>query len=251
MDSVYVATKKPPLDLSHQEMVLSKPLFLEEVRAAVKKKGSSAQIGPNYLRAIAEEIGRRYDKMFNAYRNVVPHDYMGRYCASDEEVAAVVHEMFQARYPLIYQRYYEHLLRERNFNIRVIYFTGDEVDESVFFRLGIRKIAESEADLYITARKPEPVALKLESSVAKSEPVKDSVSEVVAKLNDRIEVKIDRSEPVEKKEEAANSQELDQLASMVKTEEIAREKPRARPDRQPSKRNAEVKPQNPPDDQST
>ena len=106
MDSVYVLIKNPPQKLSLQEMVIAPPSFLEEVKACFKKKGNSATLGPNYLRAIAEEIGRRYDRNVNAYRNVVPHDYTGKYCASDEDVALVVHEMFQARYPIIYQKYY-------------------------------------------------------------------------------------------------------------------------------------------------
>ena len=129
MDSVFVMTQNPPQNLSDKEMVLSRPTFLEEVKTCARKRGGAATIGPNYLRAIAEEIGRRYDRLFNAYRNVVPHDFAGRICESDEDVAQTVHEMFQARYPAIYQRYYESVLRSRPFTTKVIYFSGSQEDK--------------------------------------------------------------------------------------------------------------------------
>lgn len=156
MDSVFVATSNPPTNLSDREMVLSPPSFLDEVRACLPKKGSSATLGPNYLRAIAEEIGRRYDKFFNPYRNVVPHDFVGRICNSDEEIASVVHEMFQARYPLIYERYYETKLRSRPFGVKVIYFSGDMSHAVVFNRLGIRKIHMEDAPSHIGVVSPRP-----------------------------------------------------------------------------------------------
>lgn len=149
MDSVFVITQNLPKELSTKEMVVSKPSFVEEVKASVKRKGSNATIGPNYLRAIAEEIGRRYDRTFNPFRNIVPQDYMGRICESDEAVAEIVHEMFQARYPVIYQRYYESKVRARSFFTRVIYFTGDPADAVFFARLGIPEIKEEEVHAHL------------------------------------------------------------------------------------------------------
>jgi hypothetical protein len=144
MDSVFVMTQNPPQNLSQKEMILTRPTFLEEVKTCAHKRGGAATIGPNYLRAIAEEIGRRYDRLFNAYRNVVPHDFAGRICESDEDVAKTVHEMFQARYPVIYQRYYETVLRSRPFTTKVIYFSGSQEDAVVFQKLGIREISLKE-----------------------------------------------------------------------------------------------------------
>jgi hypothetical protein len=154
MDSVFVITQNPPKELSTKEMVIAKPLFLDEVRVSFKRKGSRPTLGPNYLRAIAEEIGRRYDKTFNPFRNVVPTDYVGRVCESDEAVAEVIHEMFQTRYPVIYQRYYETLIRARPFSIRVIYFTGNPDDAVVFKRLGITQIQEDEVYRHLGLSKP-------------------------------------------------------------------------------------------------
>ena len=158
MDSVFVITSSPPNELSPKEMVVSKPLFVDEVKASIKRKGGHAALGPNYLRAIAEEIGRRYDRNFNAYRNVVPTDHAGRVCESDEEVAGVVHEMFQARYPVIYQKYYETVVRERSFSTRIIYFTGNPEDAVVFSRLGIPQIDISEIHAHLGQPKPDKAA---------------------------------------------------------------------------------------------
>lgn len=149
MDSVFVITQNPPQSLSEKEMVLSPPSFLNEVKACERKKGSSATVGPNYLRAIAEEIGRRYDKFFNPYRNVVPHDFAGRISSSDEDTAKTVHEMFQATYPVIYQKYYESILRARPFSIKVVYFLGAKEDAVVFKKLGISEISPDDVPAHL------------------------------------------------------------------------------------------------------
>lgn len=154
MDSVFVITQHPPQSLSEKEMVLLPPSFLNEVKACERKKGSSATVGPNYLRAIAEEIGRRYDKFFNPYRNVVPHDFAGRISSSDEDTAKTVHEMFQATYPVIYQKYYESILRARPFSIKVIYFLGSKEDAVVFKKLGISEISLDDAPAHLGVEKP-------------------------------------------------------------------------------------------------
>lgn len=170
MDSVYVVTQNLPQILSEKEMVLSKPTFLDEIKACARRKGFSATLGPNYLRAVAEEIGRRYDKYFNAYRNVVPQDFMGRVAETDEQVAEVIHEMFQARYPIIYQRYYESILRSRPFTTRVIYFTGSAEDVVVFQRLGINQIDETQVSDHLGFDKHIP---KQEKQVRAPDEVKE------------------------------------------------------------------------------
>lgn len=203
MDSVFVATSNPPTSLSDREMVLSPPSFLDEIRACLPKKGSSATLGPNYLRAIAEEIGRRYDKFFNPYRNVVPHDFVGRICNSDEEIASVVHEMFQARYPLIYERYYETKLRSRPFNVKVIYFLGDMGHAVVFNRLGIRKIHIEDAPNYIGVVTPRPIQ-------------EDASTEDRYSLNTPVEV-ASISEVINNQPKNADSDHSSVLEELVKT----------------------------------
>lgn len=210
MDSVFVLTQNPPQSLSEKEMVLSPPTFLDEVKACARKKGSSATVGPNYLRSIAEEIGRRYDKFFNPYRNVVPHDFAGRICESDEDVAKTVHEMFQARYPAIYQRYYESILRSRPFTTKVIYFSGAADDAVVFQKLGIPQITAAEVSAHLGVDK------KFE---AKSTSVKVNKPESKLPVSIQELAKVEEQTKVEqlsKVEETVshNSSALEQLASM-------------------------------------
>jgi len=222
MDSVYVITTDAPKEIGPNELVIDPPSFLEEIRSCFRKKGGSASLGPNYLRAIAEEIGRRYDRSFNSYRNVVPQDFMGRMCGSDEEVAVVVHEMFQARYPVIYQKYYEHLIRARPFSTKVIYFTGSEVDAQIFARLGISKIEESQvpAHLGYAPQKAElPKAeVKTEEKPKSTGPSPEVVSTIVQSVDNAKQGKVGEAfNPDKFKDliEAEDANTLDQLAKEV------------------------------------
>lgn len=149
MNSVFVRVDTAPIDISPFEMVVSKPDFLNEIKACHKKKGGSLRLGPNYLRSIAEEIGRNYDKKFNAYRHVVPNDHVGRICETDEEVAKVVEEMFNNTYPAIYSKYYETILTSRPFNVKIVYVIGQDVDLDVFKKLNISEISKDQIPAYL------------------------------------------------------------------------------------------------------
>lgn len=209
MDSVFVMTQNPPQNLSDKEMVLSRPTFLEEVKTCAHKRGGAATIGPNYLRSIAEEIGRRYDRFFNPYRNVVPHDFAGRICESDEDVANTVHEMFQARYPVIYQRYYESILRSRSFTNRVVYFSGSQEDAVVFQKLGIREISLKEVPDHLG----EPRAPEIEPET------KLEAVEATPAPEPKVEIAAQPEAPAELT--SSNSDALEELAAL--TEPVALE----------------------------
>ena len=227
MDSVFVMTQNPPQNLSDKEMVLSRPTFLEEVKTCARKRGGAATIGPNYLRAIAEEIGRRYDRLFNAYRNVVPHDFAGRICESDEDVAQTVHEMFQARYPAIYQRYYESVLRSRPFTTKVIYFSGSQEDVAVFQKLGIREISLKKVPDHLG--EPRPIEIKHE---AKPVQVKEVAPQLEVKATPAPEPEVE-AEPV-----SPNSETLAELAALTEPVEVA---PVSEPEAKPQQQTASVK----------
>lgn len=144
MDSVFVVVKEAPAVLSKYEMVLERPSFMDEIVTCERKRGGAHIIGANYLRAIAEEIGRKYDKNFNPYRNVVPTDYAGIPCPTLKDVSALVHKMFDARYPKIYDSYYETKIRARPFDVRVIYLLDNEEFGATLKRCGVKQIQESQ-----------------------------------------------------------------------------------------------------------
>jgi len=140
MDTVVVVVNGPlSKALSNHEYYLDDLNFLDEIRACDKKRGGSNIIGANYLRAIAEEVGKKYDKSFNPYRHVVPTDYSGRVSNSIEETAAVVKEMFLARYPQIFNKYLEYKFKTRPFGTKIVYLNGSE-DQTidVFSKLGVK-----------------------------------------------------------------------------------------------------------------
>jgi hypothetical protein len=227
MDSVFVMTQNPPQNLSDKEMALSRPSFLDEVKTCSHKRGGAATIGPNYLRAIAEEIGRRYDRFFNPYRNVVPHDFAGRICESDEDVAQAVHEMFQARYPIIYQKYYESILKSRPFTTKVIYFSGSQEDAAVFQKLGIREISLKEVPDHLG--KPRPTEIKPE---AKPVQAKEVAPQLEVKAAPAPEPK------VEAESVSPNSETLAELAALTEPVEVA---PVSEPEAKPQQQTASVK----------
>lgn len=220
MDSVFVITQNPPKTLSDKEMVLSPPTFIDEVKACARKKGSSATVGPNYLRSIAEEIGRRYDKFFNPYRNIVPHDFAGRICESDEDVARTVHEMFQARYPAIYQRYYESILRSRPFTTKVIYFSGEVEDATVFQKLGIPLISLDDVPAHLGIEKP--AAVKSAPQAPKPEALKPVDIPALALPENKVEIVTSPVAP------ETNSSLLEELATLT-TPVLAEEAPKSEP----------------------
>lgn len=152
METVAVVLNKP-LDrqLSVDECYINGLTFLDEIAACERKRGASGVVGANYLRAIAEETGRRYDKTFNPYRHVVPSDYHGTPSNSPEETAAIVKEMFNARYPQIFYKYIETKFKSRPHGAKVIYFVGPQDEAYAFEKLGVKIVSEKEANSYTGA----------------------------------------------------------------------------------------------------
>ncbi|NBW58170.1 hypothetical protein EBR43_10420, partial [bacterium] len=92
---------------------------------------------------------------FNVYKNVIPSDYLGIRCQTDEELAKVIESMFLATYPQILDKYLENQLRKRPLFIRVIYAVGDLGSYDAFDRLKISEISEKQLDSYLGDAKVE------------------------------------------------------------------------------------------------
>lgn len=149
MSSVYVAVSEAPSKIGHGEMVIKKPAFVEQVRACQKYRGAG-QVGVNYLRTVAAEVGKLCSKTFNPYRHVVPSDWAGVHVSSDEDVARIVRSMFEATYPQVYDQCYEGILKTRPIGIRVIYAVGEVAQSSVFAALGIKQVPLEHVQEYLT-----------------------------------------------------------------------------------------------------
>jgi hypothetical protein len=146
MDSVFVKVKEAPSSLSSKEMLVTRLNFLEELKSCKTRKPATDLITLNYLRGLADEIGSRYDKAFNAYRNVVPSDFIGIKCESQEDLSKIIEQMFMSSYPQILDKYVEHQLRKRPLSIRVIYAVGDLGSYEAFARSGIPEITQQQLD---------------------------------------------------------------------------------------------------------
>jgi len=116
---------------SENDLVISEPDFLEEIKSCERFKGSFSHTTVNYLRSIASEFGNKYDKSFNPYRNIVPTDFQGVPVKTHEDVSKIVRQMFTATYPQIFKSYLESKIRNRPFNcehVIVVGFNANLVD---------------------------------------------------------------------------------------------------------------------------
>jgi hypothetical protein len=116
---------------SEHDLVISEPDFLEEIKYCERFRGSFSSTTVNYLRSIASEFGKKYDKAFNPYRNIVPSDFQGIPFKTSEDVSKIVRQMFLASYPQIFKSYLESQIRDRSFNcehVIVVGFSSNLVD---------------------------------------------------------------------------------------------------------------------------
>lgn len=177
MDSVFVKVKEAPSSLSSREMLVTRLNFLEELKSCTTRKPATDLITLNYLRGLADEIASRYDKAFNAYRNVVPSDFVGIKCESQEDLSKILEQMFMASYPQILDKYVEHQLRKRPLSIRVIYAVGDVGSYDAFARHSIPEITQQQLDAHLgdakVDKKPEAAVVE-KSNEESNEAAKDA-----------------------------------------------------------------------------
>jgi len=163
MDSVFIKVEKKPDFVSDKELVITNLNFLDEVKKCKTPKPATDILGINYIRNVAEEIAKKYDNTFNAYRNIVPSEHVGVRCETEEQLAVVIQKMFLSTYPQILDKYVEHQLRKRPISTRVVYAVGHFNNYDVFLKLGISEISEKELDAYIGDARAEAVETIVEN----------------------------------------------------------------------------------------
>lgn len=143
-----------PSKLEKGEIVINSPSFLEEVRAMIAHKPSTNITTTHFLRAIATEVGRKYDPKFNSYTHITVNDYTGIEFNNDFDLAIVVRRMILSKYPQMVDRYLEKKIKERPLNTKLIWFFGDWQETRAFCREGIDNIELHEVDQYMGRKKP-------------------------------------------------------------------------------------------------
>jgi hypothetical protein len=119
-----VVSDKPEIS-EDGELVLEPLSFVDEVKACSKYRPSNGIIAVNYLRTIAVEVGKRYDKQFNGFKHVIPTDYVGIATHTDADVAKVVEMMF-SKYPQIYGAYIRKKLSDAPTTAKCVVWVGEE-----------------------------------------------------------------------------------------------------------------------------
>jgi hypothetical protein len=112
----FVQVDTAPTELRKGEFVITKPDFLEEIKANATKASrpqtigpgkTSLLTGPNQLRYIVDSIGMRYDNEGTNGWSIKPHQFEGRPYTNDLELSAIVVEMLEKSHPSIFKKYVE------------------------------------------------------------------------------------------------------------------------------------------------
>lgn len=146
----FVNVKEAPEALRDGEYLVNMPTFIEEIKKSNARTTTKPRlITANNLRAIAGLIASAYDHDFDPFRNLHPHAYEGREYSTPEDVSAIVLEMLDKDYPLIFDKYLDHQIKKRPFGTKLIYFTGPHNKTAVFYSNGIDRIEEKDVDTYL------------------------------------------------------------------------------------------------------
>ena len=159
----FTIVESAPALTSPNEMVLTMPTFLEEIKACERRKGSIIKAAPSYLRAVTELIAQKYDRRFNSYRHIVPSDYTGLDISTDEQTAEILRKMLEGGYPAIYPAYVITKVRDRKFNVDHIWWVGSEEMRKTFVASGATEVAASFIQQVIQT--PDPMLAALAESV--------------------------------------------------------------------------------------
>ena len=156
----FVIAKEAPEKLSNYEMVIAPPTLLQEVQNCWNHRPANGLTGVNWLRQIANEI-TKWDKMFNTYRHCIPSDYQGIPFSTQEEVAAIVVNMINDKYPNITDTWVEHCVKSKPAFTKLVWFIGDFKQTSSLTSNFIDRIELKEVEAYMgrhAAKLPDPVA---------------------------------------------------------------------------------------------
>ncbi len=175
----FVICKNPPAEISHSEIIISPPSFLQEVNDCWAYRSATGLLGVSWLRLIATEV-TKWDSNFHPYRHIIPTDYQGIPFSTPEEVAAIVSKMINDRYPKITDAWIEHCVKHKPPFTKLIWFTGDFKQTNSLSSNFIDMIELSEVEEYLgkSAKKNKPAS---EESDIKEDELKPSKSKSIKK----------------------------------------------------------------------
>lgn len=148
---------KPGTELRAGEYVVGMPTFLDEVNECSRLIGRQQYLTANAIRTIADKIAYKYDKDFNAFTNIIAHEFDGRPYKNMEDVALVMIEVFQKQYPKIFDSYLDTKIKNRPYGCKLIYFTGSPLFSNIFYKNGIEEIKPKDIEVHLGLKKKKTV----------------------------------------------------------------------------------------------
>lgn len=166
----FVTVEKAPEELRKDEYVIEMPNFLEEIRmASARNTAKKGRLSPSFLRSIASMIAINYDREFDPLRQIKAHDYDGVGYETEEQLSNIVVTALERDYPVIFDRYLEHKIKNRPFGTKVVYFVGPHNKSGVFFANGIDALDLKDVDTFLGLKAKKVVGKPAVSNKPKDE----------------------------------------------------------------------------------
>jgi hypothetical protein len=123
--------------IKKDEMVISMPSFMEEIKASHRKASGKQVTSVHHLREIVTLISEKYDKDFNFYARIPYSNYEGIAYQTDEDISKIMFNILSKHSPDLLTKVIDYSIKNRPVNVKTIYFTGPETYLKIFFDNGI------------------------------------------------------------------------------------------------------------------
>lgn len=147
----FVVVNKAPATLEKGEVVIGQPTFMEQIEANAAKAPKHKQTALNHLREVINSIGQKYDQEMNVYK-INLTNFNGLAYSSNAELSAIVTRILKQEYPVVFDRYLDHELRNRPLNTKLVYYVGDFASTGPFYKAGLDHVEMKDVESYMTGK---------------------------------------------------------------------------------------------------
>jgi hypothetical protein len=154
----FVVVNKAPETLEKGEIVINQPDFMEQIVANIKKAPKHKQTAINHLREVLTSIGQKYDQDMNVFK-IRLLNYEGLPFNDNKDLSDIVVRVLKNEYPVLFDKYLDHELKNRPANTKLIYYVGNFTSAAPFYNAGLDLIEEKDIESYMTG-KPKKVVGK-------------------------------------------------------------------------------------------
>lgn len=123
----YIRVDEAPEKLKKNEMVISKPNFMEEIEATKKRRGVDKLTTVNALRDTFMAITDKYDPELNPYHMPLTK-YRGREFATDSEYGDIILKIIKDHNYDLVDKAVDTLVKAREAEVDTIYYVSPDVE---------------------------------------------------------------------------------------------------------------------------